>query len=168
MTTLHTEASAKLHWCPLARSWIESGDNITSINRQHNGAPDPGSRCLASACMAWRWRGVEADRTIPAHRKEVAAWVAENPEPRIQYPENRDLDACVAAEEANAAASDKWLNRAKVFVRGLPETPRPDDRDGWEWFATISDESGRPICGWRREGFPLGYCGAFGSPFAAP
>lgn len=51
-----TEDEAKTKWCPFARvSW----NNKSSINRVSGGdvvGLPITSMCVASACMAWRWR----------------------------------------------------------------------------------------------------------------
>jgi len=52
-----TEEEAKTKWCPQARVTRAGTDDATSWNRfVDEGVPIPnGSRCIASACMAWRW-----------------------------------------------------------------------------------------------------------------
>jgi hypothetical protein len=53
-----SEQVAKTKWCPFARS-TDGGDDeqeAVSVNRTRNGAPDPWCLCIASKCMAWRWK----------------------------------------------------------------------------------------------------------------
>ena len=56
-----TEAEAKTKWCPFARgSWADESmgtDLIGGINRRPKQNPEglDSCRCIASACMAWRW-----------------------------------------------------------------------------------------------------------------
>ena len=51
---------AKTKWCPFARSpsWSydkngERTKEVLVVNRQEDGRPDGGCRCVASDCMAW-------------------------------------------------------------------------------------------------------------------
>lgn len=53
-----TEAEAKDKWCPFARTYEQAGSdgNPVSVNRAAmSSGIMPDCRCLASACMAWRW-----------------------------------------------------------------------------------------------------------------
>ena len=56
-----TEDDAKKKWCPFARSPKWEDANGPAINRKGSGEMDSGSRCIASACMAWRWFDEESD-----------------------------------------------------------------------------------------------------------
>lgn len=60
-----TEEEAKTKWCPFARvgvRWMDSqAESLAdlaaiAVNRGENA--DTRSRCLGSACMAWRWEPV--------------------------------------------------------------------------------------------------------------
>ena len=60
-----TEAEAKTKWCPFARTIISDGaDDCGPHNRFGIGEPDDSGwdsvefRCIASACMAWRWHAM--------------------------------------------------------------------------------------------------------------
>ena len=54
-----SEVDARTKWCPLSR--MGSSDNRTvfddTFNRAGNirGVAAPGTRCIASECMMWRW-----------------------------------------------------------------------------------------------------------------
>lgn len=53
-----TEEEAKAKWCPFARAIGHATDGAThAINRAYPGGEldIEWSRCIASACMAWRW-----------------------------------------------------------------------------------------------------------------
>ncbi|WP_133255487.1 hypothetical protein [Phenylobacterium soli] len=66
-----TQEEAKTKWCPHARpaGWEDPG----GFNRDRDGGACITSKCIASACMAWRWS--EAKRTaafldaVQAHMK---------------------------------------------------------------------------------------------------
>jgi hypothetical protein len=55
-----TEDEAKTKWCPFARYAVSRkvGDMRAAeglvVNRGHYGSQEFGTRCIASACMAWR------------------------------------------------------------------------------------------------------------------
>lgn len=52
-----TEEEAKTKWCPESRVADSAEDLAPSSNRIYNGEGkvDIDCRCIASACMAWRW-----------------------------------------------------------------------------------------------------------------
>jgi len=50
--TFRTEDEARKAWCPMARA----GYDGLSVNRGDNAKPDRDCVCIASQCMAWRWR----------------------------------------------------------------------------------------------------------------
>ena len=50
-----TEAQARMCWCPFARSAAQGQHTDVVQNRDTDGRPDTGCKCLGSACMAWRW-----------------------------------------------------------------------------------------------------------------
>jgi len=57
-----TEDEAKRKWCPFGRVVSRVGpENLAGFNRSNDGRADHESLCLASGCMAWRWRAT-ADR----------------------------------------------------------------------------------------------------------
>lgn len=50
-----TEDDAKMKWCPFARIGSEQ-TGLGSLNRDSvRGVQLAQARCIASACMAWRW-----------------------------------------------------------------------------------------------------------------
>ena len=58
-----TEDYAKTKWCPFARTYATTLNyrrseisGVATTNRELGGVPDAGCMCIASACMAWRWR----------------------------------------------------------------------------------------------------------------
>lgn len=76
-----TEYEAKQRWCPFARVVVAQGRSLTAKKPLASGnrvsgplAPDgasredmtnpEASRCIASACMAWRW-DIERNRAGP-------------------------------------------------------------------------------------------------------
>lgn len=72
-----TEDEAKTKWCPFARimDWNgphePTGNNrgVAAVNRAQD--DDAGTRCIASACMAWRERKRLVLRTEPWPEKET-------------------------------------------------------------------------------------------------
>lgn len=50
-----TAEKAKTKWCPFARAPQERNGASPTANRTAEGNPDIGAKCVASACMAWRW-----------------------------------------------------------------------------------------------------------------
>lgn len=53
---LTTEEEAKTKWCPFARVAVDARGASVSVNRHLEGAiTQRETRCLTSACMAWRW-----------------------------------------------------------------------------------------------------------------
>ncbi len=60
MTDMHTESEAKTKWCPFARvlhSYTSSygGLGYAAGVKRIDESQHRGSKCLGSACMAWRW-----------------------------------------------------------------------------------------------------------------
>lgn len=51
-----TEDEAGKRWCPNARAAFTPWETTISSNRVDSGRPDPECLCVASRCMAWRWR----------------------------------------------------------------------------------------------------------------
>lgn len=70
----HTESDAKTKWCPLVRFSDEGADVYSMSSRgevhQRDDEPRELTRCIASACMAWRW-----DRSMPS---PVGGYVGES------------------------------------------------------------------------------------------
>lgn len=55
-----TETEAKSNWCPFARTFDSWDGSKCSINRNDDGSLVTSCRCIASKCMAWRWRDARA------------------------------------------------------------------------------------------------------------
>jgi hypothetical protein len=56
---MYTEEKAKEKWCPHTRvKWISFGGYAMAVNRDDIKHHEDvgGTRCIASDCMAWRWR----------------------------------------------------------------------------------------------------------------
>ena len=47
------EINAKSKWCPYSSTFRTSGGG--SYNRLKDNTIPPGTKCLGSACMKWRW-----------------------------------------------------------------------------------------------------------------
>lgn len=75
-----TAEEAKAKWCPYART---HDDTLSGVNRQYDGRPDMGARCIASECMAWRWKQVKNEEFTPrTHMMAIApAHPADLPSP---------------------------------------------------------------------------------------
>lgn len=55
---LVTEDEARTKWCPFARALGGNGSTALAAYNRHDigpGTPN-GTDCIASECMAWRWR----------------------------------------------------------------------------------------------------------------
>jgi hypothetical protein len=53
---MRTEKEARQCWCPFARAAISDGTFAATANRAIEKTVEiEGCRCVASACMAWRW-----------------------------------------------------------------------------------------------------------------
>jgi hypothetical protein len=63
-----TEEEAKTKWCPHVRYKSSRGEGINrwqeGMDAQYN--PDH-SRCIGSACMAWRWRVMPGPLEVGVH-----------------------------------------------------------------------------------------------------
>lgn len=51
------ENEAKEKWCPFTRVGSKMPHSPTPANNRVPSGIENGSRCIASACMAWRWVG---------------------------------------------------------------------------------------------------------------
>ena len=78
---MHTEAEAKCLWCPFARDLQHNGGNRMAYGG--NAEPDNDDcaaqfaaemadlhPCIASACMAWRWRTEEVHGSMATTKRE--------------------------------------------------------------------------------------------------
>jgi hypothetical protein len=59
-----TEDEAKTKWCPLVRVSIKTGKDLSITTNRSEWSADPAMRepatkCVGSACMAWRWAKTE-------------------------------------------------------------------------------------------------------------
>lgn len=54
---MYTEEEAKTKWCPFARAHAICNGGTLALNRAVGGGVWTDCRCIASACMAWRWCG---------------------------------------------------------------------------------------------------------------
>src|SRR6266545_4698025 len=84
-----TEQEAKTKWCPRYQVATSGGDSSTfeSDNRppeyeQRDGKWYPtgriqeSARCIGSACMAWRWDGIEVLQLTPDETPKGDDWIA--------------------------------------------------------------------------------------------
>lgn len=55
---LMTEDQASTKWCPHAR---QSAEDFSTYNRMEDGTVSESCLCVASGCMAWRWKRVRDD-----------------------------------------------------------------------------------------------------------
>jgi hypothetical protein len=75
-----TEEEAKTKWCPFARIVAQEDDEILAHQAAFNRVAYRGhvqdvstTRCIASACMAWRWRDSPyATRQIESGGEKIA------------------------------------------------------------------------------------------------
>lgn len=62
---MHTEEQAREKWCPFARAIVlgtgDFGDFQLAINRTDRGGASLAALCIASDCMAWRWKKSKQD-----------------------------------------------------------------------------------------------------------
>ena len=77
-----TEKNARAKWCPFASRTDDVNENA-GVNRlrglEDKHFPDP--RCIASACMAWRWKGWGQKEWVD---RDGRRWVFQEP----KDPEN--------------------------------------------------------------------------------
>ena len=69
---LKTEEEARECWCPYARNIVEikNGDGlIVAVTSGNKFSEDKMSVCIASNCMAWRWKN--ASEETKAHMRAV-------------------------------------------------------------------------------------------------
>lgn len=64
---MFTEEQAKEKWCPFARCAMKGEEDkwyVNGINRWPLAAADhqTGPKCIASECMAWRWKNTLHER----------------------------------------------------------------------------------------------------------
>ena len=77
-----TEDEAKTRWCPFAN------DRSAPAERKDSSGAVISARCIASACMAWRWHIVEADDIADdARARPVEVW----PDLTPYHPPGRKL-----------------------------------------------------------------------------
>lgn len=73
---MYTEDEAKQRWCPFARLAFEAGTfNRAVIFDAAQGDPKKDAVCLASACMAWRWKMEYREGNEYAIRPGETGWV---------------------------------------------------------------------------------------------
>jgi hypothetical protein len=65
-----TEAEATEKWCPFARAGIRYAEG----NRDPDGGPRAPCRCIASACMAWRWSQHRLEFSYDEKRPDGDGW----------------------------------------------------------------------------------------------
>lgn len=79
------EAEAKTKWCPFARVALHAGNGGATANRHPSDgststisppAIEEETRCIGSACMAWRWRD-----PAPTARAEECRFFFDDTEP---------------------------------------------------------------------------------------
>ena len=72
---LLTEDEAKQRWCPFSRTAFQyrhgDGDAMVVANRAEN--DNPITDCIASQCMAWRWRVGPPSKQDRASYRETSA-----------------------------------------------------------------------------------------------
>ena len=74
-----TEEEARTKWCPFARVAIEWQASIGSANRGAADDEKPLTRCIGSACMAWRFgQYFKAEEGHPA--RTVVQWTTDSTE----------------------------------------------------------------------------------------
>jgi hypothetical protein len=71
---MHTESEARTKWCPFALA--VRGDGVSGFNRGTDMLPDVATFCLASACMAWRWKPTQWEWAGGDRTPEGAGWVS--------------------------------------------------------------------------------------------
>lgn len=82
-----TEDQAKTKWCPFAR--VNNGQGYNANRDWEARADSPfnkRSRCIASACMAWRWNEPWTSQTEEGHGGDLVLRLKRKPgEPKLGY-----------------------------------------------------------------------------------
>lgn len=64
---LLTEEEAKTKWCPEVRTGVHAGASAVAVNRSYVDVTEE-TRCIGSACMAWRWEYTRPENAVAGER----------------------------------------------------------------------------------------------------
>jgi hypothetical protein len=76
---IRTEEEAKTKWCPFVRfGWGDVRNSAPGINRCGSGDGEMSeSKCIGSACMAWRWQEVNSQGVYRPAGEVAWIWAGE-------------------------------------------------------------------------------------------
>lgn len=106
-----TEIQAKTMWCPYAKARDTKEVEAVAVNRTFEGNKDSSCRCLATACMAWRWAGSDQQP-----RRASVPSTSDFPWDEMNEPERpAELPASYTWSPPRLDAPGRWMEPEDEF-----------------------------------------------------